>query len=454
MRADVTKAGLLYRVIPGAGDELAVLRSAAARREPVILDSVARDPQWGRYTVVACEPVRVVWGEEPLAGLAEIGRRQASGGWPVPYGPGWFGYLAYDAGRLFEHIPRKVCFDIRLPTMRFGLYDAVAVLDHQQQCWHVMAWPLIGRQQAEDRLDELCKLVTQPPVVVAGEEPLTIGRLAANMTRGEYISAVQQALAYVAAGDIYQVNLSQRFSAVFRGNPWALYERLRDSNPACYAAFLSWGDSEGRPQAVLSSSPELFLQVRGRTVLTRPIKGTRPRHRDPQRDAALREQLRDSPKDRAELAMIVDLERNDLGRVCAFGSVRVVQPRLLEAHPTVWHAVADVEGRQRQECGLVDLLRATFPGGSITGAPKVRAMQIIEQLEPSARSVYCGAIGHVGLDGNATFNLPIRTMILDGDQLHLQVGAGIVAESDPAAEYDETLAKAQGMLRAIGMETA
>jgi para-aminobenzoate synthetase component 1 len=271
------------------------------------------------------------------------------------------------------------------------------------------------------------------------------------MTRGQYVSAVQRALEYIAAGDIYQVNLSQRFSAEFAGDASALFERVCETNPASYAAYMAWPDADGNVQAVLSSSPELFLQVRADQVITRPIKGTRPRGGDETDDATMREALRNSEKDKAELAMIVDLERNDLGRVCEFGSVRVTEPRSLEAHPTVWHAVGQVEGRLRADCSIADLIRATFPGGSITGAPKVRAMQIIEELEPTARSVYCGAVGYVGLNGDLTLNLPIRTMVLGAGRLHVQVGAGIVADSQPEAEYAETLAKAEGMLRALGV---
>ena len=253
-----------------------------------------------------------------------------------------------------------------------------------------------------------------------------------------YEAAVARAIGYVRAGDVFQVNLSQRFRVATADTAAAIYARLP---PAAYGACLDYG-----PFAVVSHSPELFLRLTaGGRVVTRPIKGTRPNR------PGMAEQLRASVKDAAELHMIVDLERNDLGRVCRVGTVRVTQPRTVEAHPTVLHGVATVEGDLRPGVTLVDLLRATFPGGSITGAPKVRAMQIIDELEPVRRGVYCGAIGHLAPDGSAEFNVAIRTMTLKDGTAYVPVGGGIVADSDPAAEYDETLVKAAAMFAALGV---
>jgi para-aminobenzoate synthetase component 1 len=222
-----------------------------------------------------------------------------------------------------------------------------------------------------------------------------------------------------------------------------LYARLRRQSPAAYGACFSYADGV----AILSNSPELFLRVESdsRTVSTRPIKGTRPRQ------PGMEEALRRSEKDQAELNMIVDLERNDLGRVCEIGTVRVAQPREIEAHPTVYHGVATVEGRLRRDVTFIDLLRATFPGGSVTGAPKIRAMQIIEELEPVRRGPYCGAIGYVAGDGSIQFNVAIRTMIIESGKVHVPVGGAVVADSDPAAEYEETLVKAKAMFDALGI---
>jgi anthranilate/para-aminobenzoate synthase component I len=242
------------------------------------------------------------------------------------------------------------------------------------------------------------------------------------------------------------VNLSQRFTAGLRGSPRKVFDHLCRHSPAGFGAFLPGDD-----YALVSNSPELFLRVTPdpatgrRRVITRPIKGTRPR------GAGMDAELRDSPKDQAELNMIVDLERNDLGRVCEIGSVRVTDPRSIEAHPTVYHGVATVEGVLRDDVTFVDLLRATFPGGSVTGAPKIRAMQIIDELEPVRRGPYCGAIGYLSVDGHIEFNVAIRTIILRDGLAHIPVGGGIVADSDPAAEYEETLVKARAMFAALGV---
>lgn len=266
-----------------------------------------------------------------------------------------------------------------------------------------------------------------------------------NFTPRQYQAAVQRAIDYIAAGDIFQVNLSQRFTAGLPDLPRHIYQRLLDRTPAWFGACLDYGD-----HALLSNSPELFLRIQPthqglRRVLTRPIKGTRPRR------PGMHQQLHDSIKDQAELNMIVDLERNDLGRICQIGSVKVTQPRTIEPHPTVYHGVATVQGLLRDDVSFVDLLRATFPGGSITGAPKIRAMQIIDQLEPTQRGPYCGAIGYLSLDGNLEFNIAIRTLIVQPDRVHIPVGGGIVADSLPPDEYQETLVKAQALFSALGL---
>jgi para-aminobenzoate synthetase component 1 len=263
--------------------------------------------------------------------------------------------------------------------------------------------------------------------------------------RDAYERAVARAVEYIAAGDIFQVNLSQRYTVEQAADAELIFHRLTDGGGAHYGAMLEFDEF-----AVISNTPELFLSVTPRAdgrrkVVTRPIKGTRPR------GAGMEQALRDSIKDQAELNMIVDLERNDLGRVCEIGTVKVIEARLIEAHPTVYHGVATVEGVLRDDVGFVELLAATFPGGSITGAPKIRAMQIIEELEPVRRGVYCGAIGYIGGDGSMQFNIAIRTMTMKGGIVHVPVGGGVVADSRPAAEYEETLVKARAMFAALGV---
>ncbi|MBE3096872.1 MAG: aminodeoxychorismate synthase component I [Planctomycetes bacterium] len=373
----------------------------------------------------------------------------------LPFGPGFYGYLSYDLAPYVEltaALPPTA--DIPLPDLWFGLYDSVLVLDHAAR----KAFVVGGRGPACDAIHEALAASTDR----AADRELNVDNVSCNMTPAEFRGAVARAREYIAAGDIYQVNLSRRYTVSLApeekregaGLRWAgLYRRLRQANPAPYAAYLDVGEA-----AVLSSSPELFLDLRGGRVVTRPIKGTRPL--EPQDEAfnrRMREELLASEKDRAELVMIVDLERNDLGRVAAYGSVRVTEPRTVEAYAAVYHTVATVEGRLHQGRDVADLLKATFPGGSITGAPKVRAMQIIAELEPTRRSVYTGAVGYLRPPsesepaGGCALNIAIRTLLAAGDAVHIQVGGGIVADSDPEAEFQETSHKARAMLAALGL---
>jgi para-aminobenzoate synthetase component 1 len=361
-------------------------------------------------------------------------------------------------GHHVERLPSAARRDLQLPDMYWAFYDSLMILDHARRRAEIHNTSSGGRD-SQWLLDRWRPLVAEassgaPVAPLPPPGALRFEDLDANFTPEGYHRAVARAIDYIAAGDIFQVNLSQRFTAPLRGTPAELYLRLRRANPAPFAAYLACDDPAalGLPQrwAVLSSSPERFLQVADRHVATRPIKGTRPRRPgDEGFNAASRAALLASKKDAAELAMIVDLERNDLGRVCSFGTVRVTEPRTLEEYAAVYHTVAQVEGRLHDDCDLVDLLRATFPGGSITGAPKIRAMQIIDELEPTARSVYTGAVGYVGFDGRMDLNLAIRTLLVDGNRVHLQVGGGIVADSTPEDEYAETLAKARAMLQAL-----
>lgn len=260
----------------------------------------------------------------------------------------------------------------------------------------------------------------------------------------EYLRAVKRAIEYIRAGDVYQVNLSQKLMTAIEHEPIEIYMALRRANPAPFAGYYDAGWFH-----VLSSSPELFLKVSGDHVQTRPIKGTRPRGATPKQDLRARLELEASEKDRAENIMIVDLLRNDLGRVCRYGSISVPQCLTVESYETVHHLVSTVEGSLRSDRDIFDLLRATFPGGSVTGAPKIRAMEIIAELEPTVRGPYCGSMGFISFTGDACYNILIRTVTMVGNRAWMPVGGGIVADSDPEMEYQETLHKAEGMLRAI-----
>ena len=270
--------------------------------------------------------------------------------------------------------------------------------------------------------------------------------LAGGFTHQEYVAAVEKARQYIIAGDIFEVNLSQRFEAELSTTPYELYRWLRQINPAPFACYLGFDEV-----SVVSASPERFLRVRGDWVETRPIKGTRPRGKTPEEDETLANELVSSVKDRAENIMIVDLERNDLGRVCRFGTIKVTELAILEVFPTVFHLTSTVEGNLREGKNGIDLLKATFPGGSITGAPKVRAMEIIDELEPTRRSVYTGNIGYLSFNGDLDLNIAIRTFLVKGSKAYFQVGGAVVYDSDPEAEYQETLDKARALINALNM---
>lgn len=471
-------------MLPAVPDFARVFTRVARERLPAVLDSAGGPESLAGLTILAFDPFRVLvhaegrtWrtdldgcrteiGGNPLAALrVELVRTHvgpARPGTPLQ-GGAVIGFLGYEMGRHVERLPATTRRDILLPDMYWAFYDSLMLLDQRtggaeihttnfggrDSDWLLNRW----RPVVEDALrGPAHETVTdQPPTGAA----LAFDDLEANFSAAGYRQAVGRAIEYIAAGDIFQANLSQRFTTPLACSPAELYLRLRRANPAPFAAYLAC-DEPGRfgsPNrwAVLSSSPERFLQVIDGRVATRPIKGTRPRRAgDETLNARSRAELLASKKDAAELAMIVDLERNDLGRVCSFGTVKVTEPRTVEEYASVYHTAAQVEGRLHHGCDLVDLLKATFPGGSITGAPKIRAMQIIDELEPTARSVYTGAIGHIGFDGQMDLNIAIRTLLVDGDRVHLQVGGGIVADSTPEDEYQETLAKARSLLEALG----
>jgi para-aminobenzoate synthetase component 1 len=357
-----------------------------------------------------------------------------------PFQGGMIGYLGYDLAPRLERLPRRSGRDSRMPDIRLALYDTAVTVDHATGAVELWAFDLVdeGHGETASRLRGWANALARP---IAWTPPVSrLSPLESNFTREGYIAAVRRVLDYIAAGDVFQVNLSQRFTANGVPDPLDLYLRLKAKSPAPFSAFLQWDDL-----AIVSASPEWFYQTRGEQLVTRPIKGTRPRGRVPLEDAQLAQELRTSPKDRAELTMIVDLERNDLGRVCQYGSIRVIDPLTVESFAQVHHLVATVEGAIRPGAGPIDVVRALFPGGSITGAPKIRSMQIIDELEPTRRSLYTGAIGYFSRGGTSAFNIAIRTMLVEGDRVSYQVGGGIVADSDPEAEYRETLHKGRGL---------
>jgi len=460
----VPAAAPLVREIPYA-DPLALLAAVADDPQAALLHGGTADAR-ARRSLLAVEPFGVLRCRD---GIAERdGRPIAGGPWDalrdavaryavaspagVPFAGGAIGWLGYELGRHLEPVPRPPAGDLDLPEMALLLCDVVVALDNAaRRAWIVSsglpeADPVARAARAAARLDHVARRLARvrplgPPPVPAAPPEIT-----SNFTREAYEDAVRRVIDLILAGDLFQANLSQRFRATLPEGltPFGLFRRLAHGNPAPFAAYVKDGDD-----VVASSSPERFLRLDGRRVETRPIKGTRPRGATPAEDAALAAELAGSAKDRAENVMIVDLLRNDLSRVCEDASVLVPELCAVERFATVMHLVSSVTGELRPGTGAVDLLAACFPGGSITGAPKIRAMEVIADLEPARRGPYCGAIGLVGWDGALDTSVAIRTFAIRGREATWGAGGGIVADSDPAAEYEETLAKARALVRAL-----
>jgi para-aminobenzoate synthetase component I len=384
---------------------------------------------------------------------------------PFPLG-GAFGYWGYDLKNFTEpKLPRRAVNDLELPDCHVGFYDSLVVFDHQLgkvvvvstgldadgsrtearakaqlEFWH----SVISRNESPQRqrdAETIYKNANSPCLAES------VAEINSNLSRGEFISAVERAQKYIRAGDIYQVNLSQRLAAQCESSGWVLFQQLGAVSPAPFAAFLDCDKFQ-----IASSSPEQFLRLSGSHIVTRPIKGTRPRDNDSTRDAQLAYELQTSAKELAELVMITDLLRNDLGKVCEYGSVQVPDLAKLEKFAQVQHLVSTVEGRLCKDVTHFAAFASCFPGGSITGAPKFRAMEIIDQLEPLSRGPYCGAIGYLGFNRESQLSITIRTAVCKDRMAYFNVGAGIVADSNPEAEYKETLSKAAGFLAALQLQ--
>ncbi len=434
----------------------------------LFLDSAddAAGPAINRYSFVTADPVR--WLESrtdearpttfhDVQQLVVENRFDECG---MPFPGGVAGLFGYGLGHLTEKLPRPGYDEFRTPDFAIGLYDWVIGWDHlTKRSWIISTGAGGGdnrKQQAARRLNKVRQWLKRetPPAIPRSKQAVRLSAahdvpglpgVFSSFPLGGYRAAVRRAIEYIHAGDCFQVNLAQRLAVPFHSDELELYQRSRTRNAAPFAGFLQCNDF-----AIASASPERFLMVdAGGNVETRPIKGTRRRLADFVADAAAQAELLASPKDRAENVMIVDLLRNDLGKVCVYGSIHVNRVCELESYRTVHHLVSEVVGRLRPNRSTVDLLQGAFPGGSVTGAPKVRAMEIIAELEPTARGPYCGSLGYLGFDGSMDSNILIRTMTLGGGWAQFPVGAGIVADSDPQSEYEETLAKAEGMLQTL-----
>ncbi len=453
-------------------DPLALLERVAARPYPALLDGASHQGDLGRWSYLAWDPVTTVVAGPEAWPAVERQLRGTTGAPPAPDGAppfagGWIGWFGYELGRAFDRQPVPRTDDLATPAISLALYDTVVAWDHSTgRAWLVStgidatgaADPHRAAARHALRTQEMAgggsvavAMPAHEPVRVAGEVSITAFAPAPEGLRGDFSAAaypvaVQRIVDDIHAGDLFQANLSQRFVAPWPGSALALYRNMRAETPAALGAYLDHGR-----HVALSASPELFLRYdrsSGR-VETRPIKGTRPRGQCPAEDAQLATELVASPKDRAENVMIVDLLRNDLARVALPGTVDVPTLAALETHPAVHHLVSVVTAQLAPGQDGLDLLRATFPGGSVTGAPKLRAMEEIAELEPVARGIYCGAIGWLGLDGSLMLNVAIRTVTVAGGIAAVHAGGGITALSDPEAEYRETLDKARGLITAL-----
>jgi para-aminobenzoate synthetase component 1 len=417
----------------------------------LLLESVLRQEHLGRYSFLACAPTQVLrvqngralldgapQAEPPLKVIDRLlaqNRRPHVAGLP-PFQGGLAGFISYDFGRHLEPHAKIPEFVPICPDIALNRYDTVAAFDHlQERTWIISAGPADA-----DALEEKFKRKPAP------HGNRIIEGFQSNFTRPEYEAAVARTVEYILAGDIFQANITQCFSAPIPADfdAFALYRRLRETNPATFAAFLDFGDIQ-----IASSSPERLLNFDGRVIEARPIKGTRRRDADPARDAALVAELAASRKDRAENVMIVDLLRNDLSRVASPGTVRVPVLCGLETYANVHHLTSVITGEMRPEKTVGDLIAAAFPGGSITGAPKIRAMEVIAEIEKAPRGIYCGAIGYLGFNGHCDLNIAIRTAQFAGRMARVQGGGGITARSNPSAEYEESLTKIARLLEAF-----
>jgi len=459
-------AVVVEELIP-APEPMDVARKLAHLPHLLFLDSADRHPERGRYSYVMADPVEFRTDVD-FRDLEEWIREYSCNtlaGLP-PFQGGIAGLFGYGLGRQLESIPAPHRDEFAVSDLALGLYPWVVAFDHvTDRVW------MIANRISSERITQIRKILNEYSLLEFGHQPVFVTlsnapkradartptqcetafplldhpNVFSNFSRRDYQAAVRRAVEYVHAGDVFQVNISQRLLAPQTEHPFELYSRLREVSPAPFAAYFDAGDFQ-----IASASPERFLQLSpDRRVSTKPIKGTRPRGKTNAEDDALLKDLTTSSKDRAENIMIVDLLRNDLGRVCEYGSVKVPRVCEVESYRDVHHLVSEVVGQLRPGLTAFDLLKAAFPGGSVTGAPKVRAMEIIAELEPTARGPYCGSLGWIGFDGAMDTNILIRTFTASGGWLQFPVGGGVVADSTPEREYEETLHKAAGLLRAL-----
>jgi len=441
----------------------------------VILDSSLKNHKLGRYSIITFKPfmlfkskgnnVELIKEEaiekiydDPLKCLKELLNKYKFDEYipGIPFFSGCVGYFSYDLFRIIEKLHQNKKEDEDVPDIMLGFYNSAVIIDHENENVYVVATsiglPDSGdlEQTVKQKLAEIKTLITKNREKIYKDEFIKkdIKRntcdIISDFTKESYCETIKRAKEYIRNGDVYQVNLSQRFRTKINKKPFEVFEKLREISPVSFSAYINFEDIK-----IISSSPERFIKIDNRIIETRPIKGTRPRGKNPDEDKKLKEELLNSEKDRAELIMIVDLERNDLGRVCKIGTVKVENLIELEEYSTVFHQVSTIKGELKEDADVVDCIKAAFPGGSITGAPKIRAMEIIDELEPVNRNIYTGSIGYIGFNGETDLNIAIRSIIVKKDEAVFNVGGGIVWDSVPQKEYQETLDKAKALIQAL-----
>jgi para-aminobenzoate synthetase component 1 len=447
--------------IPYTQDSSVLFDRFADEPWSIFLDSNQPNAIHGRYDIISSRPkVRISsknnknnidsWSEslsvpgDPFSVLKEYLKQNKTidNELKLPFIGGAIGYFSYDLGRSLEKIPISSENDLDLPDLKVGIYTWAIIVDHK-----IKKSVLVGDKndlRTRREWNDLIRFVTDKNSLKKRQKFNVLSEVTSNMSKADYSDSFAKIKSYIREGDCYQVNLAQRFNATVQGNPWEAYQMLRRINPSPFSAYLNYQDFQ-----ILSNSPERFLSVHDQMVQTKPIKGTRPRSENNEIDDALMRELINSKKDQAENVMIVDLLRNDISKNCELGSVKVPKLFDIESYPNVHHMVSTITGKLRDNRSAIDLLRGSFPGGSITGAPKVRSMQIIEELEPHRRGIYCGSIGYISNDGNMDTNIAIRTILHKNQKMYFYAGGGIVYDSDAEAEYQETFDKAAAMMKVL-----
>jgi para-aminobenzoate synthetase component 1 len=439
-----------------------VFKIFARENQPVFLDSSDKYKKLGEYSIICFNPFLKLKSKnnhmvieknnekietaEPMKHLKQyLAEYRTNYQSDLPFIGGAVGHFSYDLCQHFEELPRTAVDDVNIPDLNLGFYNGGIVFDHQTREYFITDAQINSR--GEKRVEYIAEKIKEAEIpYLKTKEPESELKIRSNLSKKEYYKAINRIKKYIEAGDIYQVNMTQRFETELREEPLALYSKLRQVNPAPFAAYLDFKDYQ-----ILSSSPERFIRSKDRKLFTRPIKGTRPRGKNAAEDLKLKEELINSEKDKAELLMIVDLERNDFSKVAKTGTVKVPELFVVEKYPTVFHLVSQVECELDEKYDAVDCIKSTFPGGSITGAPKIRAMEIIDELEPTQRNIYTGAIGYLDFNGDMDLNIVIRTMVTKAQKVYFQVGGGIVWNSYAEAEYQESLDKGRALVTALKM---